>query len=123
MLTLNGTLTSPSRVHLPTTRKKRNATTMNVSLTLTMVRLPLLIFSMNGGMGKEAGHFLRALANLLAEKNDEPNAITMNWLRTKISFALTRSIVTCVRGTRTFRNKVTTEDINVVEATSYNRQY
>ena len=80
-----------------------------------------LIFAMNGGMGKEAEHFFRALANKLSEKSGDSNSMTMNWLRTKVSFALTRSIVTCIRGTRTMKNNIVrTEDINVVELTAYN---
>jgi len=62
-----------------------------------------LIFSMNGGMGVEAEHFFGALANLLADKTDSHASQTKNWIRTKISFALTRSVVTCIRGTRTLK--------------------
>jgi len=58
---------------------------------------------MNGGMGVEAEHFFGALANLLADKTDSHASQTKNWIRTKISFALTRSVVTCIRGTRTLK--------------------
>ena len=40
-----------------------------------------LIFSMNGGMGVEAEHFFKALANELSEKMDSERSLTMNWIR------------------------------------------
>ena len=59
-----------------------------------------LIFSCYGGMGVECSHFFKRLSNLLAEKRDENVSLVTSWIRTKISFALLRSILLCVRGTR-----------------------
>ena len=67
---------------------------------------------MNGGMGVEAEHFFRALANLLADKTDAYTSHTMNWIRTKISFALTRAVVTCIRGTRTLKPNLRFDEID-----------
>ena len=77
-----------------------------------------LIFSTNGGMGIETQHFLKALATHISDKKDERYSLTMNWLRTKLSFALTRSSITCVRGTRVVR-KIKNIDIEITEATGY----
>ncbi|XP_066922310.1 uncharacterized protein [Clytia hemisphaerica] len=81
-----------------------------------------LIFSTNGGAGREAQIFIKALATLLSEKRDELMQITLNYLRTKISFALARSTVLCIRGSRIPKSKnniVQNPDINITEAISY----
>ena len=80
-----------------------------------------LVFSTNGGMGREFESFVHALSAMLAEKRDESLSSVINWVRTKISFALTRSTVLCIRGTRCLRIKpITTEsDIGIVEATGF----
>ena len=57
-----------------------------------------LVFSTSGGMGKAATVFYRRLANLLAEKHNAPYSSTMAWLRTRLSFALLRSSLLCLRG-------------------------
>ena len=59
-----------------------------------------LVFSTSGGMGKAATVFYRRLADLLAEKHNAPYSSTMAWLRTRLSFALLRSSLLCLRGWR-----------------------
>ena len=59
-----------------------------------------LVFSTSGGMGKAATVFYRRLADLLAEKHNTPYSTTMAWLRTRLSFALLRSSLVCLRGWR-----------------------
>ena len=69
-----------------------------------------LIFSTTGGMGRECSSFIHALATMLAEKRDQPFSNVINWIRTKISFALTRSMILCIRGTGTlWRSPVISE--------------
>ena len=60
-----------------------------------------LVFGTNGGMGKECGKFLKQLSEHLAIKSDESYAHTVTWLRTKLSFAIIKSVNVCVRGSRT----------------------
>ena len=60
----------------------------------------LLVFGTNGGMGDECSVFLKQLATKIAEKSDSTYAETMTWLRTKLSFAILKSVILCVRGTR-----------------------
>ena len=55
-----------------------------------------LVFTINGGMGRECESFIHALSTMLAEKRDESLNSVINWVRTKISFALTRSTVLCI---------------------------
>ena len=54
-----------------------------------------LVFSVNGGMGKEANKCYSRIAEKLAEKRDEPYLVMMSWIRRKISFSMMKSIL-CV---------------------------
>ena len=83
--------------------------------------LPPLIFSTTGGAGKENGKFLKRLAALIAQKRNEEYSIVMSYLRRKLTFALLRTTLIAVRGTRTpipkrhFRKQLSEVDINLVE--------
>ena len=57
-------------------------------------------------MGKECRTFYSRLPDLLSEKRDLPKSITMNWIRTKIWFALLKSSFLCFRDYRTVCGKV-----------------
>ena len=57
-----------------------------------------LIFSTTGGMGTECMMFHKRLAKLLSIKKNESYATTMSWVRAKVSFALLRSALLCLRG-------------------------
>jgi hypothetical protein len=76
-----------------------------------------VVFSAFGGCGRETQHFLSFLAEKLAiKKNFEPSVV-LSWLRRKISFALLRSQVVCVRGSRKWRTPTipATNDIRLSE--------
>ena len=60
-----------------------------------------LVFTTSGGMAKEAQYFYKRLAQLMADKRQEPRGYTTSWLRTRLSFALVRSAILCLRGSRT----------------------
>ena len=81
-----------------------------------------LVFSVYGSMGGECRRFYSRLAQLLAEKRKLPKSTVSSWLNTKIGFSLIRSMLLCVRGSRTLRRKeeveVTAEEIDVVEVLS-----
>ena len=66
-----------------------------------------LVFSINGSMGRECQRFYSRLAELISQKRDLPKSITMNWIRTKLCFALLKSSLLCLRGSRTVCRKVT----------------
>ena len=59
-----------------------------------------LVFSAHGGMGWECKRFFKRLCGLIAEKRGVSVASISSWVRTRISFALLRSALMCVRGTR-----------------------
>jgi hypothetical protein len=61
------------------------------------------VFSAFGGCGRETQHFLSFLAEKLARKKKLETPIALSWLRRKISFALLRSQVVCVRSSRKWR--------------------
>ena len=60
------------------------------------------------------------LAQLIAIKKGEQYAKTISWIRTRTSFALLRSVLVCLRGSRTWRVpcdiKNVDVDVEVVEA-------
>ena len=60
-----------------------------------------LVFSIYGSTGRECHAFYSSLSNLLSEKRDLPKSITMNWIRTKICFALLKSSLLCLIGSQT----------------------
>ena len=55
-----------------------------------------LVFSVNGGMGKEANKCYIWIAEKFAEKRNEPCSVMMSWIRRKISFLMMKSIIICV---------------------------
>ena len=59
-----------------------------------------LVFSAHGGCGREAQHFVTSLVEKIAKKRDMPSSVISNYVRTKIAFSLIRSLVNCIRGTR-----------------------
>ena len=71
-----------------------------------------LIFSTTGGMGTECMMFHKRLAELLSIKKNESYATTMSWVTAKVSFALLRSVLLCLRGSRNIRKTFDTTDID-----------
>ena len=74
-------------------------------------------------MGRESQNFVTALAALFAEKRDELFGKTINWIRTRLSFALIWSSILCIRGTKTIRRPklidISDTDINIIESVGY----
>ena len=59
-----------------------------------------LVMSLSGGCGNAASICYKRLASMLAEKWDQPYSSTLAWMRCKLSFALLRSAIQCIRGAR-----------------------
>ena len=68
-------------------------------------------------MAREVEAFYRRLAFLLAEKRKECYSVVMGWIRCKLSLALLRSAIMCVRGTRKMKREDCETD-SLVEATA-----
>ena len=76
-----------------------------------------LIFTTNGGMGRECQVFYNRLAQELARKWQQTPSQTIAWMRTRLSFALCRSTHMCIRGSSKWKEKVPVEP-NQVEMMS-----
>uniref|UniRef100_A0A1X7TFT4 Uncharacterized protein n=1 Tax=Amphimedon queenslandica TaxID=400682 RepID=A0A1X7TFT4_AMPQE len=64
-----------------------------------------LVFSATGGMSKSTSNFYRHLAQKLSTKRDEHLSMTLGLLRCRLSFALLRSAIMCIRGVRSSQHK------------------
>ena len=62
-----------------------------------------LIFGCTGGAAPTATRTMQRLAEKLSEKRQESYPESINYIRTKISFALLRSSIFCIRGRRSLR--------------------
>ena len=68
-----------------------------------------LIFTIAGGMGKEAQKVYSNIAESIAMSRGQSKSVVVAWMRSKISFSLRRSAVRCVRGTRSKTRNEQTE--------------
>ena len=62
-----------------------------------------LVFTTTGGMADECKRFHNRLAELIFIKKGEEYSTTISWIRSKVFFALLRSALLCLRGSRTTR--------------------
>ena len=59
--------------------------------------------------------FVSKLSELLTSKRDSPKSIMTSWVRTKISFVLIRSMLTCLLDSRSIKIcKMAINDIDVL---------
>ena len=65
-----------------------------------------LVFSSSGGAGPVASTALKRLASLYAEKKNVSYSDAIAWLRCRLAFALLRSSILCLRGTRPHNNNI-----------------
>ena len=71
-----------------------------------------LVFTTSGGMSQECLRYHSHLVELIALKKGEQYAKTISWIRAKTSFALLRSALICLRGSKTKR-RVPSDSRNV----------
>ena len=64
-----------------------------------------LVFTTTGGMADQRLRYHSRLAELLSAKKQEGYATTILWVRAKVSFAILRSALLCLRGSRTPRRR------------------
>ena len=72
-----------------------------------------LVFSPLGGCGREAERFLSVLAKRISDKRDIEQSVVTNWIRSVLSFALLRSAILCVRGSRNRKRKFDIDPGNI----------
>ena len=51
--------------------------------------------------GSEAEFFVKRLGDILAAKWERPYSVVMGWVRARLSFAILRAALLCVRGSHT----------------------
>ena len=71
-------------------------------------KLHPIVFSIHGGMSHECSTFYNRLSNLLSEKRDIPILVAINWVWTKISFALLKSYLLCLHRTQSLYPNIAT---------------
>ena len=59
-----------------------------------------LVFLTTGGMGPRCSALIKRLADMISSKRQEKYADVINFLRTKLSFSLLRSLLIAIRGER-----------------------
>ena len=60
-----------------------------------------LVFSAMGGMGRESQMFFKRLSESLSDSRCQQLSVTVTWIRRKVIFALMKSVILCLRGSRT----------------------
>ena len=72
-----------------------------------------LVFSTTGSIGKEGTTFYKRLADMLSRTQERPYSVVMGWMRCRLSFAILRSAIMCIRGTRsTFGQAINERTLN-----------
>ena len=80
-------------------------------LNKAIIIIIIIIITSTGGMADECKRFHSRLAELPALKKGDDYATTISWIRAKVSFAILRSALLCLRGTRRKRRAVNISDI------------
>ena len=62
-----------------------------------------LVFTATGGMADECKRYNSRLAEIISIKKGKDYSTSLTWIRPKVSSALLRSAVLCLRGSRTTR--------------------
>ena len=90
------------RIHENEKKRKYNSRVKEIEQgTFT----PLVFTTTRGGMADECLRYHSRLAELLSTKKQESYATTISWVRAKVSFAILRSALLCLRGSRTPRRR------------------
>ena len=89
----------------------------NRILEVDMGTFTPLIFSCMGGMSRETHRFYNRLAELISEKRKVEKSEVSCWIKTKLNFSLIRSLVLCIRGTRSSKysdDGYSTDDVKYI---------
>ena len=65
-----------------------------------------LVFTTTGGMADECVKYHSRLAELIANKKGESYSSAISWIRAKVSFAIVRLAIICMRGSRSRRRQL-----------------
>ena len=90
---------APQQLYIQQENEKKNCYNDRI-LQVEKGSFSPLIFSTFGGMGPEATKYHKKVAELISEKSGELYSDVVNFIRTKIRFALLKSVLIAVRGDR-----------------------
>ena len=62
-----------------------------------------IVFSTTGGMAPQCHLIVKRISDLISDRNGIAKSVVSGWLRCRLSFALLRTTLLCVRGTRAKR--------------------
>ena len=110
---------SLQQCHVMNNHKKKRSHNERV-LQVNYGTLTPLVFSLYGNMGRECDMFYSRLSQLISDKRNLLKSITMNWIRTKVCFALLKSSLLCLRGSRTVSNVTLNIHSNMLKFELYN---
>ena len=99
-----------SYAHLSTAAMYRNAEKSKEREYLERIRnvehadFNPLVFTTAGGMAPQTQIVIKRIAVALSERKGLPKSVVIGWLRCKLSFALLRTTLLCIHGTRARRS-------------------
>ena len=71
-----------------------------------------LVFMTTGGMAHECVRYHSRLADLIANKGESYSS-AISWIRAKVSFTIVRSVILCLRGSRSRRRQLDFVDSDI----------
>ena len=77
-----------------------------IVMEIEQERFTPLVFTTTGGMADECVKYHNRLAELIAYKKGESYSSAISWIRAKVSFAIVRSAILCLRGSRSRRRQL-----------------
>ena len=111
---------SPKQIFQPHENEKKRQYSRRV-LEVEQGTFTPLVFTSTGGMADECKRFHSRLVYLLALKKGDDYATTISWIRAKVSFAILRSALLCLRGTRRKRRAANISDIDITSESTQAR--
>jgi len=90
-------------------------------LEVEQAKFAPLVFSTAGGMGAECKGYHSRLAELVAAKKGESYATTMSLIRARVSFALLRSALLCLRDSRAKR-RIYLELLDILDMQTFGKR-
>ena len=82
-----------------------------------------LVFNVNGGMARECKKFYSRLTEMIAEKRNISLSIATAFIRIKLSFSLLRSMLLCIRGSRSLKREIIIDnDMELAELSRINHE-
>ena len=73
------------------------------------------VYTTSDGMADECVKYHSRLAELIANKKGESYSSVISWIRAKVSFAIARSAILCLRGSRARRQQLDFVDSDLQE--------